>query len=374
MKCTLSFAALFTLLAETSTAAEAGRTLQVRLRNGTAGAGAPAGAAVRVETLHGDAKVSTRLARADGHGIAVFAELSEDKDASFRAVAEYAGVAYAAQELSFSAGEDLRTVDLTVYEATQSSDSLVASMAHFFFKPEGRHVRVEEMAVIENRGDRTYVGRPAAGGPARETLQFALPSGAFDVQTGTGLMSCCIVLRGNLIVDSMELLPGSREVGFSYRLPAGASTLEFERPLDLPIQQAVVIAQGGGLESFTEGLEPMAGPPRGGGQGQSEYVAFQAADLRQGELLKLRLTRLPQPQARTLPLVLVGAGVVLFVVVLALFLGGHTPAPTIPSPEALALAQVIAELDLRFEAGEVERGPYEAERALLRHRLVGLLK
>jgi hypothetical protein len=189
-------------------------------------------------------------------------------------------------------------------------------------------------------------------------------------------MTCCIIVQDNVITDSMEVFPGTKEVSFSYRLPVGGlTTLGIERPLDLPIAQAVLVAEGARLEPVTKNLAPVEAAAN---DGQLMAGVLRGTQLRAGDVLKIQLAGLPEPpsMAQQLPAGLLASGV-LMVIALGAMLLSRRRRPLVPpeSPQdPQDLAKAIAALDLRFGVGEIEAAAYERDRALLKSKLVRLLE
>jgi hypothetical protein len=363
---------LLTFAFGTASGLAAERTLTVTLHNGTAGATVPAGTTVRLEVTRAGQQLSEQVSQTDNRGQAVFSTPPVEDDLTFQLMAEYQEVKYPSEVLSYSPGETVKNVEITVYEATDDPADLVATMAHLFFKPEGQYVLVEEMALISNEADRTYVGKRTEGG-SRKTLRFTLPSAATDIEVGNGLMTCCIIVQDNVIVDSMEVLPGTKEVSFSYRLPIGGlTTLDIERPLDLPIEQAVLVAERARLEPVTKNLAPVEAAAN---DGQLMARVLRGTQLRAGDVLKMQLAGLPEPpsMAQQLPAGLLASGA-LMVIAVAIMLVSRRRTVSVPKERPQDLAQAIAKLDLRFGVGEIEAAAYERDRALLKSKLVRLLE
>ncbi|MFQ5790756.1 MAG: hypothetical protein ACE5JI_09800 [Acidobacteriota bacterium] len=370
----LGVALLALIAAEVSTGSPE-RTLTVKLRNGTAGGVVGARIPVRLETFRGEQKVSEQTVSTSHHGEVLFFGLSDEPNVSFQARVDYAAVPYVTEVISYLPEETHKTVELTVYETTDEPQDLMVSVAHLFFKADEEGVTVQEMLLINNQGDRNYIGTPAAAGAGRQTLVFSLPRDAYDIRIGTGLMSCCILVRETVIVDSMEMPPGSKEVSFSYRLPSRLTTLEWERPVDLPIAQVVLVAEHAQLESMTARLAPMTAHAGTATDGDPVSTTLSGRDLRPGEVLKARVVRLPGSLASRLRLALgfltaAALGMVAFAA-LRSYRRRHV-SRTSPSPDELA--EQIAELDRQFEAGEMAPSTYESHRARLKADLVRLLE
>ncbi|HSC70150.1 MAG TPA: hypothetical protein VLH58_02280, partial [Candidatus Methylomirabilis sp.] len=142
-----------------------------------------------------------------------------------------------------------------VYDSTPEASKISVKVHHVIFAMSADGIRAEELLVIRNAGDRTFVGWKDVAGGRRATLQFSLPAGAREVKYGQGLMECCIVPAEAGFVDTMDVKPGERQVVFSYALPPAGGQLQFIRPVDYPTEAIEVFVPEGAVRVSSEVLK-----------------------------------------------------------------------------------------------------------------------
>jgi len=209
-------------------AALSAATVSVKVVNQTPGALNPAGLAVSLKLSQGEESRSYGPVRTDDHGVANFDIPAVTAEVQASASTAYQGVKYESDPVSLAPGTASVEIPLPVYEATSSSDQVVVTFHHSVLRPMKGSLQVTEMLMLENRGDRTYVGKRELQPGLRAVFEYALPPGYQQLELGTGLMACCVVQLDGKLIDTMELKPGPRTVQFRYVIPAAEGELPFQ--------------------------------------------------------------------------------------------------------------------------------------------------
>ncbi len=238
---------------------------------------------------------------------------------TYQLQATYQQISYWSDALTFSPDESLLSAPLTVYETTTSVADLLVERAHLIIDPQPGTLQVQELQIIVNGGNQTYVGSSGGDG---QTLQFALPLGAAEVQLSEALMACCIVETAEGFAYTRPILPGTREFYFVYELAFQSPSYTLSKGLTYPVHYLDVFVADKGLEVTGPGLtaqEPVAL------QGQT-YLRLSAEGLSQGDTLTLNLAGLPvaagssepsKPVSPTLVRAIIGVGTLLVILALA---------------------------------------------------------
>jgi hypothetical protein len=350
-----------------------------RVANGTAGGGSTAGLPVTL-TIFGPATAGEPTKRetvADETGAFTFEQVPLSADTAYQLATVYANVEYFSDPGSLASADQLADQVLTVYETTSDPSAIRASMVHVVIQAdkENRSLLVSELIIINNSGDRTYVG-PAADDPQKrpETLRFALPPDAVDVAIIDGLLPEDLIGTDFGFTDTSPWVPGVRQAAFSYSLPYRGSDYVFRITLDFPADTVNVLMPKGeaNLESgspFTQDETALQGQP---------YVRARAENLEAGAPIQAILTGLPRGgggsgvQSTIFVVLVVAALGVLAVFGYSLYRRRRLAAAAVEDAserEKASLLLTIAELDRQHEAGEIGDAQYRRRRAEAKKRL-----
>ena len=237
-----------------------------------------------------------------------------------------------------------------------------------------RRLVVEDF-ILANWGDTTYIG--SAGAEGRETLRFLLPEEARDVELIYGLMDCCTYTSDHSVINSMAVPPGTKEVGFSYRLAYSSSAYILSRAVDYPTDSLMLYVQDvDGLE-LTSGQLAAAEPVSA--QDGTRFLQFVGEGLTADSDLTATIS---------VPIISVStptdyqsaftwAGVALVTIAFGFCLGypvlrrrlarsGVTPS------EREALLLEIAQLDDEFEEGRLSEEEYRGLRSQKKAQLIAM--
>lgn len=281
---------------------------------------------------------------------------------------KYRGGDYDSDPIAFRDGGTRRQVTLRVYEPTTDPAVLRVSVHHIIVDTAPGAVQVAELLVVTNATDRTFIGTTQRPDGKRETLRLSLPPGATRVQYLEGLMDCCAFVADGVLVDTMDVKPGMRQIAYSYLVPAAGRSARILRILEYPTDRVEVF--GSAAARFQ--VEPLA-PQPAVQTDQGAYVRFSGANLAAGDRIAVAVGGLPASAATPRRVALA-----VFVGILAGALAyplARRRAPE-PRPEGAGLAlsreellTLVADLDDRYEAGEVSAEEYRRRRAFLLEEL-----
>lgn len=241
-----------------------GGVLTGQVENGTAGGpAAGAGLAVTLHITGGETEMEPLQATTDSAGSFRFDSLSTDPELLYWPEVTYQGVAYGTgQGISFAQGEQEQKAGLTVYEPTEDGGQVRIESVHIVAQSFEQMLRVSEVHVLGNVGDRTFVGQATEEAGGRVTTLFIpLPENAVGVAFPEGEPADRFVQAGGGLWDTQPVPPGSEAsvVRFSYHLVAGGSSLPLERRFAYPVFSLNILAVQPGLD--VRGQQLQAGDP-----------------------------------------------------------------------------------------------------------------
>jgi hypothetical protein len=393
-------AGLLLLTPAVAAQAQGSGVIEGRVVNGTAGADpVEAGLPVTLVAYEANQEVATFESATDAEGGYRFEDLDTNPELEYWLEVEYLDVLYSSQApYQFDAGQPVLETTLTVYETTEDDSAIRVDSVHVIAESFEQVLRISEIHLFGNTGDRTYVG---SGG---QTVFVPLPEGAVGISMQEGMSENVFVeVEGGL--QSMEpVWPGSETslAFFSYHIMVTGDEVPVERTFAYPVGSlSVLVAQPGlsmtseqlvdqGLELFQDRqyqfhtaldvaedtpilLEfvPQAGAATGSGMTGDTTSGGTAAGTEAAAS-----NRGNQSLLWSLGLVLTLAAVVGSVTYAVTAKPGAAAASgnakLKQDPKARKLVAELASLEDAFEAGEIDRESYERKRTEMYEALKSL--
>jgi hypothetical protein len=265
-----------------------------RLINKTPKGKGVGGVEVTLTAYRNEQEAGKTTTTTDKGGAFQFQDLSAKPGDTYTVMVRYQDAEYNTERIILENAGAVRTLEIPVYDSTTDASQISVKVHHVVFAVAGGSVRAEEVLVVQNTGDKAYVGSKEVPGGRRATLQFSLPSGAREVKYGSGLMECCVVPGEVGFVDTMDVKPGERQVAFSYNLAHVSGPLQYTRPVDYPTQAVEVFVPEGVAQISTEGLKAAGVVP---GEGK-RFLRFTGASVEVPGAITLTLNDLPAMGAR----------------------------------------------------------------------------
>lgn len=324
---------------------------------------------------------SPMTTKADADGKFQFSGLTVDPGIVYVAQVGYLDVYYTSDDTQLTAESASQTIELAVYETTESDAAIKVANAHMVLDFLPGQVDVLEVWRFANSGDRTYVGTKS--GESRNTLRFSLPAGASGVDHGEGMAP---EPTSNGIVDTLPVIPGVRDIAFAYSIPYQSSKLTITKKADYAIDSFGLLAKGDGGVAVSSVALTKGDPLNMGGV---TYLSYSAKGVAAGADLDASLSGLPVSTTDgkgssmpSIPLIWVGAGVVGLALVVGIaypIIRRRRAAVAVGSgfgaeDERQALLMRIAKLDDEFEAGTLGEQEYQSRRSELKRRVAALPK
>ncbi|MBI2907399.1 MAG: hypothetical protein HYX92_07080 [Chloroflexi bacterium] len=364
-----------------------------RIRNGTPGGEAVGQTEVTLKTFDRDKEAGSVNVRTDASGAFRFSKVPHSSGWMHTVSAQYREVEYFAQAFSIPDDQEVKEVELLVYELTDSDKAIKLERSHAVIEvdPETQEIFVVEYGVFVNEGDRTLAGVKGPGGRGVATLRFSVPLGAQDLRGQFGRVPLGLLPSEDSFTANHPVPPGATDVSLYYRLAYNSSDFAITRSVPYQAKVADVFFGDVGANVNVKGLVskgPFDAQRRSGespydGQ-RRKYLYFSGQDVPAGADLTISLSNLPLKSPfpmwlwPALAVVPVAAGVG-FVYMRSRALrpaaapSGASEAMGLASRRQSLLAQ-IADLDDRREAGAVLEEEYRALRVQKKAELLALLR
>ncbi len=279
-------ALLLAAAAERAAAQHPPVTVSGRIINATTAAAVP-GLTV---TLHMQtAQTQDSLAAVtDAQGRFHFADIIVDPAVVYAVSARYQDALYGAQI-------DLRDgapppIAIQVYDAAYDLDVIRVDSSSLLFADTDRAtqtIAALEIVKVVNDSDHTFV--PGSQGPM-SLLRFGLPPGSQDLQVDTRLLGADVVQvdRGFAVLGSVP--PGAHDIMFTYTFPYDGAETTISKSFPFGANSLRVLSPQETLAIHSADI----GAAHPVSIGERPYRLIEAADIRRGARISLRLTDLPR--------------------------------------------------------------------------------
>jgi len=161
----------------------------------------------------------------------------------FFSTLQHQGVTYGSEVNEIQSEIQELDLPINIYDTTTETIDLKVDRMHLFFEPmDDNTIRVAELYIISNNGNKTIV----ATQPGEPNIRFNLPKGAQDLQFQEGELGGRYVLTEGGFGDTLPVYPGSGEyqVLLSYTLPYQRK-LELSQTMTMPVDAIVVMIPQG---------------------------------------------------------------------------------------------------------------------------------
>jgi hypothetical protein len=231
-----------------------------QVANGTAGGPQVGeGVAVTLHVFQAGAESASLETTTDASGAFRFEGLDTNPELEYWPEADYLGVLYSNDTpYQFTTGQTSLDAALTVYETTEDDSAITLDSAHFIMESFGQVLRISEIHLYGNTGDRTYVGHSDETGQ-RTTLFIPLPENAvglaFDQETSPDRF---IEVDGG--IQDTEPVPPGQETAlayFSYHLVVNSEQVPLERRFAYPVTTLNILVAQPGLTLTSDQLQNM---------------------------------------------------------------------------------------------------------------------
>lgn len=367
-------------------------SLEGQVLNGTnGGPDIGAGVPVTLRVFRGESELEALETTTSGDGSFRFDGLDMDAALRYWPEATYQEVSYpAAEAYQFDGDQASLNVTLMVYETTDDDGSITLDSVHLIAESFGEVLRISEIYVLGNSGDRTYIGR-GGDGEQPATVHIRLPQNAVGIAFEQDASAERFVEVEGGVVDTEPVPPG-RETSlafFSYHLMVADDTVPLERRFAYPVSTLNMLVAQPGLTVRSDQLIS-------GGQDifqDREYQFYETRDLAADTPLSMEFVpvadaatgqgamtasgesdvavggtsvRGSQGMLRGLGLalvVLVLFGAIVYALSTRRLPSAAVQAPDLASdPKARRLLAELADLEEAREAGEVDEAAYERRR------------
>lgn len=231
------------------------------------------------------------------NGTFEFADVSLDPNLLYAVMLTYDDVVYASEPADVKEGQAELSLEIPIYESTTDTSTVRIDRQHVLFDGTPDGLRVAEIYILSNNGDRTIAGTAAEEDTQLSPLQIPLPEGATNISFNENSNGGRFVLTPGGFVDTAPLRPGEStgQVVATYVLPYEDS-LTYSWTAPWPVESlSFMLNTATGLSLEGENLTPSGTRDMGEG---GQVDVFSHGALEPGESVTATLSgTLLQPLA-----------------------------------------------------------------------------
>ena len=360
----------------------AGDALAGTVVDGTAGAALPTNLIVRLDGIAANGlAIPERTAAVGAGGQFSFGGFAADPSVRYTVATDYEGATY--EYVLPRDRSSLQPVTLKLYEPTASNQSIGIDAATWVVEAidlDNQQITVLETLLLNNAGDRTFIGDhngdPGSDAPGvlPRTLRILLPPGASNFVPQIGIDAGTILPVANGVVDTRPILPGQRQIGYSYKIAYSEGGAEIRKAMPYPTKKLRFLGPDAGLDLRSD-LLTAAGSVQ---ISNRQFLVLATDNLPANTVATVDIFGLPSsPVGRLDPNLIQVAGLV--AIVLAVLIALYFALRPAQSPRSEAAAErenliaAIASLDDAYADGKLADETYRAERGRQKRQLVDLV-
>ena len=350
---------------------------------------------VTLFTFSGNAAVDQVTTQADSEGNFRFEHLSTDPELMYVVEGRFGDVSYLSPPSPFPNDTNEQKLDLNVFDTTTNNDGVSLSRLNNLVSFTPETVRVIELFVVGNSGDKTYIGQDGS------TFVFDLPANATNVSFQNDFSNRFIeAADGDGYTTNEPIYPGEEGLVIVavYDLPYDSDALSVEMPIPADVESISLLMESQpDVELVSQQLQFIERRELQ----NSEFASYGVQNLTAGDVLSFELTGLDnltfetaaapsnmpagavaappsiinQDMLRWIMLGLGGGAILLAVLLYPRYRSRPAPAAaTDPSTRRQRLLLLLARLDDTYDADEIDETIYRQARAEYKAELMRLMQ
>ena len=193
----------------------------------------------------------------DWRGRFRFRNIKPDSQATYFPTVEHDAVRYFGTPANFFGQSERKESTVAVYDTTHSDADLSTAMHHMFVEMSADVAVVREVLILNNQGTRTILSAASESLAVGATIGFSLPHGARNVEPLSGFTPDGFTVEHGRLFDFGIIGPGTKQMVYAYRLPAGDGLVSIHRTLDYDTQLFDLFIADPELEVNSPGLQAM---------------------------------------------------------------------------------------------------------------------
>jgi len=334
--------------------------------------GPASGVELTLTSYMGDKPTDEETMKSDDQGNFSFDNLNWDR--SYEITVNFKGAQYSTDKMVFFPNEETKILNLPIFEPTVEEDDISVVESHMIVQTGDGVLSVADLTLFDNSGNKIYVGGKELDDGRKESLRFNTPKGAQSLNFIHGINPDDIVQTAYGFADTTSIMPGQKRVVYTYDLPLSSGTTKFEKTIDYPTANFLLLISD--LERTAE-VKGLTGGESVQIQGES-FLKWTGTDLQPGQQVKVELK---SPIAKIDYIKWAAIALLLLIVIVGVIYSLVSKNKSITNNKfkedraedlkerRIELLKEIAFLDDSFEAGQIDEQKYRNIREIKKEEL-----
>lgn len=316
----------------------------------------------------------------DKSGQFIFRNLKVDPKIFYFVSVNYKGAEYLSPILNFKEQELNKEITLDIFESETTSDKITIKTDHFIIEYIENKIMITEVISIINRSDRTFVGKPDSPDVRPATFIIPLPDAFGDLNILEGTSEQSVLVKDKKLIDSIPLRPGLNQRIISYSITPSSSSYSLMKELFYDTDRAEILLSSNGLKisgDELESREPLQ-------MKDKKYLHYSLKNLKKGNKLKIEISGFPKYRHPFLLLIAISlSSIIMLVLGFLIYKKKYKSEKIEKRAESENLIDInksqrenliseIADLDERYEQGEIQEPEYSFKRNQLKQELINI--
>jgi hypothetical protein len=326
----------------------------------------------------GEGERDQKTTKTDLNGNFQFDGLPRGSNDSYSIRAYYMGGEYNSEQIVFKDDQSHAGIDMVVFDSTDEDKAIKVKAYHMFVDVQQNIFSVQEIIIVENRIDRTYIGKRELSPGTRETFKVSLPGDASAIQYFKGLKRLSVRRTEDGLVDTLSIMPGVKQIVLTYKVNYDSSNLGLKKAIYFDTENFSILTPVSGVQLQSDHLSK----GKVVSFGEKDFLSYSGENLAKGTVLSLRFSNLPAKKTHFLWLIVGLAIIAIFAMFLIPTLlrrkaeskevpgeeGGEVEAKAEDKMQELLVK--LARLDEIFEEGLISEKSYQEERNNIKETLL----
>jgi hypothetical protein len=255
----IKLALLFTFISGPCALTPAQTIFKGQVLNGTQDSSAVSGLTVDLQGFGPHDSVPRNVAsqQTNQNGFFTFRLSDVDSTLSYYNSVNYQGVRYFGQPSQIKEPNQTIESTIVVFDSTHSTDAVTNLMHHIFFQDMGDVLSIRESRVMANDGLRAIVSTLEDTTRTPSTLSYGLPARARRFQAGSRQLASQLVVSDGRILDQGIMLPGNRQISYTYEIPWQGDRTNLNFPIEYPTRSLEIFSASPNITLSSETIRDM---------------------------------------------------------------------------------------------------------------------
>lgn len=169
----------------------------------------------------------------------------------------FQGVRYFGQPSQIKEPQQIIESTIVVYDSTHAIDAVKNLMHHVFLQDMGEVLLVRESRVLANESSKAIISSSADRNSTSSTLSYSLPARAQRFEAGSRQLASQLIVSEGRILDQGILLPGNRQISYTYQIPWQGDRIHFNLPIEYPTRSLEIFSASPNMTLSSDAIRNM---------------------------------------------------------------------------------------------------------------------